>query len=229
VSLKNISPGRNFFSYAKVQALVGKLIRNRGSQLRSKRVLDKIYLDIGCGPNTHPNFVNLDYRWHPGIDLCWDITSGLPFADGSMKGVFSEHCFEHFTLATALGIFREIRRILAPGGTLRVVVPDAELYLRAYVSHMNGNATNKFPFEEEERLQATWTPLQSVNRVFYQDRESPFGHQTMYDFLMLEKLLAECGFSSVTRCEFGTGRDAALLVDSGERRVESLYVEAMAS
>jgi hypothetical protein len=143
-----------------------------------------------------------------------------------MRGVFSEHCFEHFGLQAALKIFKEIHRVLSPSGTLRLVVPDAELYLRTYVSQLEGDTTRRFPFQDTEILSPIWTPLQSVNRVYYQDRESPFGHQTMYDFQMLKALLAHCGFSQVVRSEFGVGSDPVLLVESPERRIESLYVEA---
>jgi predicted SAM-dependent methyltransferase len=226
MSLKTISLGRNLDSYAKVRAWIGSVVRNRRFQLGRRGVPWKAYLDIGCGPNTHGTFINLDYLWRPGVDVCWDITRGLPFADASMRGVYSEHCFEHFSVATASGIFREIRRVLSPGGVFRIIVPDAEIYLRAYIGQLGGDTTHRFPFQEAESRDANWTPLHSVNRVFYQDRESPFGHQTMYDYSMLKKLMENCGFSRVTRCGFQSGSDPVLLIDSPERRVESLYVEA---
>jgi hypothetical protein len=27
------------------------------------------YLDVGCGPNTHEAFINLDYLWYPKVDV----------------------------------------------------------------------------------------------------------------------------------------------------------------
>ena len=66
----------------------------------------------------------------------------------------------------------------------------------------------------------------SVNRIFYQDRESLFGHRTIYDFQLLELLLRETGFTRIACRDYQTGRDARLLVDTAARRVESLYVEA---
>jgi hypothetical protein len=224
--LKTISPERSFDSYAKVRAWVGNLVRIRRFQLRRRGVPSKVYLDIGCGPNTHGTFINLDYFWRPGVDVCWDITRGLPFGDASMRGIYSERCLEHFSVAEASGIFREGRRVLSPGGIFRVIVPDADMYLRTYVSQLGGGTSDRFPFQEAESKDANWTPLQSVNRVFYQDRESPFGHRTMYDYSMLRKLLENCGFSRVARCGFQNGRDPLLLIDSPERSVESLYVEA---
>jgi SAM-dependent methyltransferase len=226
VPLSTFSFRRPLSSYAKVQALAARLIRNRRFQLRRPRVQGCAYLDVGCGHNTHAEYINLEYAWHPGIDVCWDIRTGLPFANGALRGVFSEHCLEHFPLPEAGKILREMRRVLAPGGTVRLVVPDGELYLRTYVRHLAGDTTVRFPYEEAERAQPGWTPMVSVNRVFYQDRESLFGHSTIYDFQLMEHLLRTAGFEQVTRRRFGEGCDPRLLIDTPARQCESLYVEA---
>jgi predicted SAM-dependent methyltransferase len=217
---------RSFSSYAKVRAFAGLLIRNRGFQLRRRRAQSLRYLDIGCGPNSHPEFVNLDYLWHPSIDVCWDISRGIPFASCSMRGIFSEHCLEHFPLATAVDILCECRRILVPGGILRIVVPDGELYLSTYSRQKEGDNSATFPYQANEAFRQLYSPILSVNRVFYQDRDSPHGHRFIYDFDFLDQLLRYCGFTHVTRRSFQDGLDPALLIDSESRAVESLYVEA---
>lgn len=226
--LNSISLRRPLTSYAKVQALIGRLVRNRRFQLNRPRVRHCRYLDIGCGPNCHPHLINLDFLWHPAVDVCWDIRRGLPFPDRSLKGVFSEHCLEHFSLPAAQELVREIRRVLAPGGTVRLVVPDGELYLRTYARQLGGDPSQPFPFQETEQQNPLWTPMLSVNRIFYQDRDSPFGHWLIYDFQLLAALLQRSGFTDIRRRSFGEGRDPRLLVDTPNRRCESLYVEAMA-
>ena len=213
-------------SYAKVQALLGHLVRNRAFQLRRERVRELAYLDLGCGPNTHVDFVNLDYLWHPGIDVCWDVARGLPFPDRKFRGVFTEHCLEHFPLPSAARLLSEVRRVLSPGGVLRVIVPDGETYLRTYVEQRQGRTAVRFPFQDQEAANDLWTPMLSVNRVFYQDRESLFGHRVIYDAELLEALLRKCGFTWVERQAFGQGRVAGLLIDTPARSRESLYLEA---
>jgi len=217
---------RPLFSYAKMQALTGWAVRNRSFQLRRERIRGLRYLDIGCGRNTHAGFINLDYLWHPEVDVCWDIAGGLPFADGSMQGIFTEHCLEHFPLPNALDILRECRRVLAPSGTLRMVVPDGELYLQTYNRQMAGDLSAVFPFQAQEAFGGISAPILSVNRVFYQDRHSAYGHCFIYDFFFLQQLLQRCGFASVARRSFRAGADPTLLIDSESRAVESLYVEA---
>jgi predicted SAM-dependent methyltransferase len=217
---------RPITSYAKVQALAGSLLRNRLFQLRRSRIQGLQYLDIGCGRNTHSKMINLDYLWHLGVDVCWDVTRGIPLASGSMRGIFTEHCLEHFSLPVAANILRECRRVLVPGGLLRIVVPDGELYLKTYNRQMEGDISIEFPFQQQESFDGIHSPILSVNRIFYQDRDSDHGHHFIYDFRFLTELLHYCGFTSVTRRSFGIGKDPALLIDAESRAVESLYVEA---
>ena len=179
------------------------------------------YLDIGCGQNTHDNFINLDYVWHPKVDLCWDISGGIPLATGSLRGIFTEHCLEHLPLAATEAIIQECHRLLKPGGRINIIVPDAELYLTRYADRIRQITDELFPFEQRPPSE----PILAVNCVFYQDRDDLAGHRFMYDFNFLRKLLSRHGFSEVTRSSYGTGADRIFLIDTKERAVESLYVE----
>lgn len=227
MGLRDFSWRRPIGSYSKVQGLLSRLRRNRGWQAEASRLAGKHYLDVGCGPNTHAAFINLDYDWYPGVDVCWDIARGLPLAAGSVQGIFSEHCLEHFSLPTVRFVLQEFRRVLRPGGTLRIIVPDAQHYLDLYARRMAGEQTEDFPYEDAIREMGLSAPLLSVNRVFYVDRASPAGHRCMFDFALLSELVAKAGFGEVRREAYRTGRDAGLLIDSEHRRVESLYLEAI--
>lgn len=221
--LSNVRLGRPITSYAAVQAWVASARRNARWQLNSVRVRGKRYLDLGCGPNTHPHFINLDYLWHPGVDLCWDITKGIPLEDRSLSGIFTEHCLEHFEVRQTGNILRECSRILKPGGIIRIIVPDAELYLTRYTDRIRGLSEEPLPFEHERE------PVLAVNRIFYQDRDDPAGHRFIYDFRYLSRLLQQSGFSQAGRVSFMIGADKTLLIDTPARAVESLYVEAVRS
>ena len=158
---------RKISSYAKVQHWVGNLIRNNPSQVSRAQRSGKVYLDLGCGTNIHGHVINLDYLWRPGVDICWDVSRGIPLASCSMKGVFSEHCLEHFSLSSGIALLREAFRVLSPGGSIRVVVPDAGLYLDTYSARKRGDAGPAFPFEVKESFDGAFVPMLSVNRIFY--------------------------------------------------------------
>jgi predicted SAM-dependent methyltransferase len=221
------TPKRSICSYAKVQRLVGHAIRNKRFQLRGKHILCKHYLDVGCGWKTHDHMINLDWQWHPTIDLCWDIaTLGLPFPDQSLKGIYSEHCLEHHPPETILFLLSESLRILKPGGVIRLVLPDAEKYLIPYSDMTNGLSDRSFPYPQDITWKGISSPLLGVNRIFYQDRESANGHCFMFDQNLLGAFLVSAGFVNVSYCGFRSGADANLLLDSEDRWVESFAMEA---
>jgi predicted SAM-dependent methyltransferase len=227
MGIKDFSLTRPLTSYTKVQSVVSVFRRNQRWQMASPSVNKKHYINVGCGPNTHTEFINLEYNWQPGIDLCWDLTKGLPFQDRSMSGIFSEHCLEHFSLPTARLVVDDLFRILSPGGTIRIVVPDAGMYLDTYQRQSRGDGRVAFPFQKELYAKTKLeSPMVSVNEIFYTDRDSPAGHQCMFDYSLLSEILHLAGFSDVKRCCFGEGRDPMLLIDTPSRRIESIYVEA---
>lgn len=216
---------RKLTSYAKVRHWVGNRIRNHPRQARRALSSGKRYLDLGCGPNIHEHVMNLDYLWRPGVDICWDVSRGLPLPDECMEGVFSEHCLEHFSLADGVALLREACRVLAPRGVIRVIVPDAGLYLDTYAARKSGSEPS-FPFEAGEGFEGEFVPLLSVNRVFYQDRDSVAGHRTMYDEALLNLVLRRADFVDVQRRAFKQGDVADLLLDTPSRECESIYMEA---
>ncbi len=89
-SRTRISTNRPLTSYAKVRVFLGTMLRNRSILTKKSQLKDKEYLDIGCGPNLHPEFINFDYGWRPGLDLCWDVRRGIPLRENSLRGIFTE-------------------------------------------------------------------------------------------------------------------------------------------
>ncbi|HEY5011748.1 MAG TPA: methyltransferase domain-containing protein [Acidimicrobiia bacterium] len=202
------------------RSAISRVLRNRPIQLRSRSLRSRDYLDIGCGSNVHSSFINLNYQWLRGVNLCWDLVQGLPLPDESVRGVFSEHCIEHLPLDAGDHVLEECYRVLKPGGTLRIVVPDGELYLTAYARNVAGDEV-RLPFSEGDRYESIYTPIMSVNRIF-----GNFGHRFIYDYATLRELLGRHGFVDIERAAFRAGRDPVLLIDTEKRAPESLYVEA---
>ena len=188
--------------------------------IRRNRLRGRRYLDIGGGPNTTSDVIGLDFQWRPGVDICWDVTRGIPLDSDSLDGVFSEHCIEHLPLRGGVAMMRECLRVLRPGGTVRLITPDGALYATEYTRIANGG-DGDMPRAGREGILGILTPIMSVNRVFNQ-----FGHRFIYDFETFAALLSAVGFVDVAQVEFRVGRDPALLKDTEWRRVGSVYVEA---
>jgi SAM-dependent methyltransferase len=192
-------------------------------------------LHLGAGPHRLPGWINIDaYPAELAIDLRW----GLPFAAGAASHVFMSHTFEHFYYPDeAESVLRDIRRVLAPSGRLRVIVPDIEKCIQAY-------AARDDRFFADRRRTWTWWPEQHTRLEAFLSyagagpRPSHFleSHKFGYDFETLESLLTRCGYSHVTRSEYMQSDDPQLRVDAASTvtgaksgdAYYSLFVEATA-
>ena len=183
------------------------------------RIRASSILNVGCGMRSVKGAVTLDYYWYPGVDLVWDARKKLPFPDGRFEGVFAEHFLEHIEFERVKEMLVEFRRVLKPGGVIRIVVPDGGLFLDLYHRTTQGEKIQFPGMKEDEDL----APMMVVNQVF-----RGWGHKYCYDFQTLARLLTDAGFQDVRKESYGRGRIKALLVDLEERTCESLYVEACA-
>ena len=59
----------------------------------------------------------------------WLYTKGdtLPFDDGSLHYIFSEHFFNMLFFDEVMALLRECHRVLATSGVIRTIVPDSDL------------------------------------------------------------------------------------------------------
>ena len=136
-------------------------------------------LNLGAGHLAMADYINVDMRELPGIDVVAPIDR-LPFAERSVAEIFSSHTLEHFPEL-------ELRRrllpywfgLIRPGGAFRAVVPDLDAMTRAY-------ASGEFSFER----------LRSVT-YGGQEYEGDF-HFTGFTPESLMALLDECGFERST-------------------------------
>src|SRR5260370_11714954 len=89
----------------------------------------------------------LEIPWSPSI-LIRDVRKPLPFSDGSVSVVYASHVLEHLYREEGQRLIAESFRVLAPGGILRIVVPD----LRAIVEEYLGNGPLKTQRTKSETL-----------------------------------------------------------------------------
>jgi predicted SAM-dependent methyltransferase len=208
-----LSLTRSPLSYSKVRAAMGPLARAWPFR---KTPPEGAYLNVGCGPFARPGFFNIDYDYHDGVDLYHDLRRPMPIASGSAGGLFSEHCLEHLSFDDCRFALGEFHRVLKPGAVIRISVPDGEAYARRYV------AGEPQPYMENDSLAIGYTPIMSINRIFYGS-----GHRFIYDYETMAGQLAAVGFTDIRRVALGEGRDPKLLIDQAERAPETLYIEAV--
>lgn len=144
-------------------------------------------------------------RLHNSRFVFYELGLGLPFYDNVADYVYSSHVLEHFYLSEARRLLGEIWRILKPGGTVRVCVPDLEHAISVYQSGRFAEALTYF---------------------FGESRPGHYReHHYMYNFSLIAELLSARGFTDIRRCEFQQG-SVPDLNKLDNRPEETLYVEA---
>jgi predicted SAM-dependent methyltransferase len=83
-------------------------------------------LNLGCGNDHRPGYWNVDKYAAAKPDEVVDLERlPWPFADDSADEIVLHHVLEHLGQGsdTFLGILKELYRVCAPGGTVRITVP----------------------------------------------------------------------------------------------------------
>lgn len=78
-------------------------------------------LNLGCGHDIRPGWVNLDSADLPGVDVVHNLdVLPLPFEDARFDEIVCQDVLEHVELVPVMA---ELHRIVAPGGRLHIRVP----------------------------------------------------------------------------------------------------------
>lgn len=203
-----------------VQAARAKcLLPQNRRRVRALRHARGLYLNLGAGFHQRDEWTPVDLMVDPPGGIRWDVRWGLPFETGSVRRIHSEHFFEHLRFPDeVMPALAECHRVLEPGGELRIIVPDAARYIRAYARNdieffdaMRELGGAAHPFETE---------IEIVNQAFRMGGD----HQFAWDFPVMRRRLEHAGFEHVE----DTGYDPERFIDQGDewRRRESLYVVA---
>lgn len=97
---------------------------------------DSLFLNLACDKtyvNNH-HWVNVDFvSTGPGV-YAHNLLKPLPFSSQSFDLVYSSHFLEHIPRRQVRGFLSECYRVIKPGGTIRLVLPDAIEMFQTYLS-----------------------------------------------------------------------------------------------
>lgn len=180
-----------------------------------------LWLNVGSGASEAGEWVQLDASWQSwlakrpilawlggklsgkkvggwprGVTYC-DVRRGVPYPDESAAVVYSSHMIEHMYRSEALSFLREARRVLAPMGVCRVVVPDVASIVRWYLE--NRAEEPRPPKASSDLLMEMLgmrAPAPKAGAVAWYRRFTDLdAHKWMYDSEGLSRLFVEAGFS----------------------------------
>lgn len=82
-------------------------------------------LNLGCGSNKLPGYINIDGEASCKPDLvCNFALEKLPYKSKSIDEIVMFHCIEHISRSLHQRFFTEIWRLLKPTGTLLISYPE---------------------------------------------------------------------------------------------------------
>jgi ubiquinone/menaquinone biosynthesis C-methylase UbiE len=142
-------------------------------------------LHLGCWHRQIPGFVHVDLCDMPHIDHKSTIDDLSFVADQQAQLIYCSHAFEYFDREEAPRVLAEWHRALAPGGVVRLAVPDFEALIDVY--------------RETGEIQRVLGPLYGRMKITTPAGNAVLYHRTAYDFRSLETLLLDCGFRDVRR------------------------------
>jgi predicted SAM-dependent methyltransferase len=148
-----------------------------------------VNLHLGCGKRYIPGFIHVDLDTFPHIDYQRDIADLTVFKDCSADLIYCCHALEYFDWQDARErVLPEWRRVLKPGGALRLAVPDFEALVAVY--------------RQTGELERVIGPLYGRMPVNAPQGRIYYYHRTTYDFRMLKNILEDVGFGNVHRYDW---------------------------
>lgn len=134
---------------------------NYDNRIRKPESGKSLMLNLGCGNNYHPDWVNVDFLSVGREVITYDLTKGIPFSSNMFDVVYHSHVLEHFTALQGQFFIQECYRVLKPQGIIRIAVPDLESIARNYIQYLE-QALNE---EKEAYEKYEWMKLELYDQT----------------------------------------------------------------
>ena len=146
-----------------------------------------VRLNLGCGDYRLPGHLNVDASPAAGVDLVLSVPP-LPWPDTCVSSIYMGHFLEHLSEDRGRELLAECYRVLQPGGTIGIVVPDFREVARRYLS------SERAPMEWPAGVHHDLSDLDELCRCILFSTLQPSHHLWMYDVDTLGRALRRAGF-----------------------------------
>jgi predicted SAM-dependent methyltransferase len=126
----------------------------------------KLMLNLGCGQRYRNDWVNLDFVSSDKNVLACNLNNGIPYPNDYFEVIYHSHVLEHFTKKNAEKFIMECYRVLAPGGIIRVSVPDLEQINKNYTVFLNSAIKG----DEMAKANYDWTMVEMYDQCVRSER-----------------------------------------------------------
>jgi predicted SAM-dependent methyltransferase len=122
----------------------------------------KPLVNLGCGRRVHSDWTNCDLVPASADVLSVDVRRDLPFDRETCDAIYASHVLEHLAIGEARRLVAELFRVLTSGGVVRIVVPDLEGIVRAYVASLDRAAREGSP---ERLAEHRWMTVELLDQL----------------------------------------------------------------
>ena len=189
-------------------------------------------LQLGAGRTTMRGWLSTDLVPKRPEILPLDGTRPFPFPDDSFDYVFAEHLIEHVSWRAGQKMLSECRRVLKPGGVLRIATPDLAVLIALYRGEAGADGDHYLEWVSRRYLPR----ISHRHPVFVLNNAvRNWGHTFLYDAEVLTLALTDAGFTGVVRRGFGESDHADLrgveshgraVADQRSVKFETMVLEA---
>lgn len=161
-------------------------------------------LEIGPGPERIDGFETINVVWGKNVDYIADASKRLPFNSGVFDLIYASHVLEHIPWYQVDEVMKEWVRLLKPGGSVEIWVPNGLLIAKTFVDAEEGTS-NQIHNDGWYRFNPDKDPCKWANgRIFsYGDgkgnKKNPNWHLTVFSPRYLEKVMRSSGLSNLER------------------------------
>jgi SAM-dependent methyltransferase len=151
-----------------------------------------------------------------------DIVRGLPLPANYARLLYSSHVLEHLALQDLRRALQNCHRVMGPGGTFRMVLPDLERLVANYSSDPSPDAGIRFMTDSILGRQTRSRGFTG----FFRDWLGNSQHLWMWDYRGLAHELGAVGFQHIRRATFGDSQQQDFwFVESADRWNFNLGIE----
>ena len=163
-------------------------------------------LQIGAGGNNMAGWLNTDIEPWTG-QAYLDAGKRFPLPDASFRYAFSEQLIEHLSYEDGLGMLRECKRILQPGGKIRIATPNLLRFIELF---QEGKTDVMRRFIDEKVKWHGWPSVTTPECLILNFQMRSWEHKFLYDPQTLRHSLETAGYRQIQEFAPGESDDPQL-------------------